>query len=176
MMVMTAKVDFKKILLILAGAAAVLLAVILLLGGGQAEAAAAPSAASNGGRVEFLRSFGWDLSAAPWESGQVRIPKESSEVFSRYNLLQKAQGYDLTGYAGKNVMRYVYEIRNYPGASAPVYATLLVYGDQVIGGDITDTSPGGRIRGFQMPRDAGSAPTETAEPSQTQPSGTLGSV
>ena len=45
-------------------------------------------------------------------------------------------------------MRYVYKINNYPDAKEPVYATLLVYKDRIIGGDITDTTPGGRVRGF----------------------------
>ena len=54
-------------------------------------------------------------------------------------------------------MRYVYQIQNYPGASGPVYATMLVQGDRVIGGDVTDTSPGGKIRPFQMPE--GTVPT-----------------
>ena len=57
-------------------------------------------------------------------------------------------GYDLTEYAGKTVMRYVYKIKNYPGATADVYATLLISNNQIIGGDITDTSANGKIQGF----------------------------
>ena len=158
MMVMTAKVDFKKTLLSIAAIAALVLALILFLGsdtGGSGEstvsATVAPSVSGNDGRVAFLKGFGWDVTASPTESGQVRIPEQSSQVFDRYNNLQKSQGYDLTAYAGKNVMRYVYQINNYPGATQKVYATLLIYKDQVIGGDITDTAPGGQIRGFRMP-------------------------
>lgn len=153
MMVMTAKVDLKKIILIIAAAAALILAAILLLSGDGSESAptAAPSASANDGRVQFLKDFGWEVTTSPTESGQVKIPKESSEVFDRYNLMQKGQGYDLSPYAGKHVMRYVYQVNNYPGATAPVYATVLVHKNQVIGGDVTDTSPGGKIRGFKMP-------------------------
>ena len=64
-------------------------------------------------------------------------------------------------------MRYVYKIRNYPGAKDPVYATLLMYKDQIIGGDVTDTSAKGVIRGFKMP--AASAPlpqTESTAPTE----------
>ncbi len=153
MMVMTAKVNMKKLMYILTAAAALILAMILLLGGGSSEttAATAPAVSGNDSRVQFLKNFGWDVSASPTESSQVRIPQESSEVFDRYNTLQKGQGYDLSTYAGKNVMRYVYQINNYPGATQPVYATLLVHKNQVIGGDVTDTSSGGKIRGFKMP-------------------------
>ena len=93
----------------------------------------------------------------------MKIPREASEVFDRYNNLQKSQGYDLTQFAGKHVMRFVYKITNYPGASEPVYATLLVYKNQIIGGDITDTAAKGQIRGFKML--AG-----TEQPAPTEPS------
>ena len=153
MMVMTAKVNLKKIMVILAAAAALLLTLILLLGSGTSETTAAtvPAVSGNDSRVQFLKNFGWDVVTTPTESSQVRIPQQSSEVFDRYNTLQKGQGYDLSAFAGKNVMRYVYQINNYPGAKAPVYATLLVHKNQVIGGDVTDTTPGGKIRGFKMP-------------------------
>ena len=64
-------------------------------------------------------------------------------------------------------MRYVYKINNYPGATEPVYATLLVYKNQVIGGDITDTAAKGRIRGFKMPEVNTSTPTESTTLPQT---------
>ena len=63
--------------------------------------------------------------------------------------------------AGKNAMRYVYKINNYPGATDPVYATLLVYKNEIVGGDVTDTSAKGKVQGFRMP----SASTEQTAPS-----------
>ena len=162
MMVMTAKVDFKKILIILAAIAAVILSVILLTGDSPAAQTAGPAPGSNDARVKFLRDFGWEVTSSPTESGQVRIPKDTSEVFDRYNALQKSQGYDLSKYAGKNVMRYVYRVNNYPGAREPVYATLLLHKNKVIGGDITDTSAGGHIRPFRMPETSATVPETTA--------------
>ena len=160
MLVMTAKVDKKKIILVLAGAAVLIAVLIMLFGGGnEAAPSAAPSMSSNDARVKFLTDFGWEVAASPVESTQVRIPEETSEVFDRYNTLQKGQGYDLSQYGGKKVMRFVYKIENYPGATAPVYATMLVYKNQLIGGDITDTSPGGKIQGFHMPPAVESSPT-----------------
>lgn len=152
MMVMTAKVDFKKIVIGLVAAAAVIVALILLFAkGGGAEEASANAVTNNDARVQFLKNFGWDVDSSPTESSQVKIPEESTEVYDRYNALQKSQGYDLLPYAGKTVMRYVYKINNFPGATEPVYATLLVYKNQVIGGDVSNTSPGGTIQGFTMP-------------------------
>ena len=153
MMFMTAKVNLKKILLIIAAVAALVLAAILLMGGGETSTTetAAPSVSGNDGRVQFLKDFGWEVTNSPTESSQVRIPQETTEVFDRYNTLQKGQGYDLSSYAGKNVMRYVYQINNYPGSTAPVYATVLVHKDQVIGGDVTNTAAKGVVQGFKMP-------------------------
>lgn len=159
MMVMTAKVDKKKILLVMVAVAALILSGVLLLGGNEETAAtAAPMVSNNDARVQFLKDFGWEVTTSPAETSQVNIPEAGSDVFDRYNNLQKSQGYDLSKYAGKKVMRYVYKINNYPGATEPVYATLLVYKNQVIGGDITDTSAHGKIRGFQMPETAATTP------------------
>ena len=162
MVVLTAKVDFKKLMLILALVAAALLGVILFLGNSQQTFRTDhQDLASNDGRIHFLKSFGWEVQNTPKESGQVLIPQESNEVFDRYNALQKCQNYDLSKFAGKKVMRYVYEVTNYPGATQPVYATVLVYKNQVVGGDITNTAPGGKIQGFDFPSDAAPSPTKT---------------
>ena len=149
MVVMTAKVNFKRILTILALVAAVLLVLIYLLGGSKETIAPA------GGKVTD------NDGNSPKESGQVLIPKEANPVFERYNALQKCQGYDLSKFAGKKVMRYVYTVQNYPGAAEPVYATLLIYKNRIIGGDVTDTAPGGKVRGFEMPK---ASETRTVRP------------
>ena len=163
MMVMTAKVDMKKIALILGAVAVVIVALILLFGGGDdTQTTSAAPVSNNDARVKFLTDFGWEVTTSPAESSQVRIPEETSEVFDRYNQLQKSQGYDLTTYAGKNVMRFVYKVNNYPGATEPVYATVLVYKNQIIGGDITDTAAGGKVQGFKMnTSNAATTPSET---------------
>ena len=160
MLVMTAKVDMKKIAIILAAVVGLILGAVLLLGGNEdAQTGGQASLATNDGRVKFLTDHGWDVTTSPTETSRVKIPTESSEVFDRYNALQKSQGYDLSKFAGKTVMRYVYKINNYPGATEPVYATLLIHKNQVIGGDVTNTAAKGRIHGLKMP--AGTMPPES---------------
>lgn len=161
MMVLTAKVDLKKTLAILAGVFALILGAVFLLGR-KDQSTAAPALSANDSRVQFLQSFGWEVKNSPKETGQVQIPQEPGEVFTRYNTLQKGQGYDLTEFSGKKVMRYVYEITNYPGAKEPVYATILMHKNKVIGGDVTDTSAKGKISGFKMPVQGSNQ--ETTEP------------
>ena len=162
MMVMTAKVDFKKLLGILAAIVGVIIVAILLFSAGDDAEATAATVSDNDGRVLFLKEMGWEVSASPTESGQVRIPEQNSAVFSRYNALQKSQGYDLSQYSGKTVMRYVYKVNNFPNATEPVYATLLIYKNQIIGGDITDTSAKGAIRGLKQPGTDATATTPEA--------------
>ena len=167
MMVMTAKLNFKKLMMILLSAAAVILALIMLLGGSGSEAVStgAPSMQSNEARVKFLKDLGWEVSPQPAESGKVKIPSQTSSVYERYNNLQKSQGYDLTRFAGKKVMRYVYQVVSAGSDQAPVYATMLVLDGRIIGGDVTDTGAGGRICGFQR-KPAPAAPAEAPRPSE----------
>ncbi len=163
MLVMTAKVDKKKIAIVIAAVVVAVAGLVLLFSSGEdaAPTSAATSVMSNDDRVKFLNSFGWEVTTSPVESSQVRIPDTASEVFDRYNALQKSQGYDLSAYAGNTVMRYVYKVENYPGATEPVYATLLISKNQVIGGDITDTAAKGAIRGFKMPSSQTGGPDAT---------------
>ncbi len=151
MLVMTAKVDKKKIAIILAGIVAIIAALVLLFGGGDSSTPTVSTVSSNDDRVQFLASHGWEVVTSPVQTSQVRIPAEANEVFQRYNALQKSMGYDLSEFAGKTVMRYVYTVKNYPGATEPVYATILISNNQVIGGDVTDTAATGVIRGFEKP-------------------------
>ena len=173
MMVMTTKLDIKKIGIILAAIAAVILAIVLIFGGGNDTQTATTAISSNDARVKFLQDMGWEVSTSPTESSQVRIPEQQSEVFSRYNTLQKSQGYDLSQYAGKAVMRYVYKVNNFPGATEPVYATLLVYKNQIVGGDITNTAAKGAVQGLkpqpvpEQPQPAQTQPTEATVPQST---------
>ena len=149
MFVMTAKVDKKKIAIAIAAVLALIVILSVVFRGGKSQPTGGQiSISTNDDRIQFLASFGWEVVTSPAETGQVRIPSQPSEVFQRYNALQKTMGYDLSAYAGKTVMRYVYTVKNYPGATEPVYATILICDNRVIGGDITDTAATGKIQGF----------------------------
>lgn len=153
MFVLTAKLSKAKIAIAALLVLAIIAALILFAGGKKDKASDAQvTVSSNDDRVTFLASFGWSVNAEPVQVQQITIPgKEDSEVFARYNELQVSQGYDLANYAGENAMRYVYEVLNYPDATAPVYATVLVHDGAVIGGDVTGSAPDAPIHGFTMP-------------------------
>ena len=169
MIMMTAKVNIKKVLIALVAAAAVIIALVSLLGGSETDNAVT-TMSDNVSRVQFLESQGWQVTTSPKEASQVKIPTEQTPAYSRYNDLQKSQGYDLSQYAGKTVMRYVYEVQNYPDAELPVYATLLVYKNQIIGGDVTNTAAKGTVQGLKKPGET--TPSTMPKETETTPAET----
>ena len=158
MVIVSAKVSKRKILIGIAAAVCVIALLAFLCSKAeqpsQPEEAPAQSlkASTNEDRIAFLASYGWQVREAPTETQEVRIPKEFNEVFTRYNQLQQSQGFDLSEYAGKPAKRYVYAITNYPGGSSDYYATVLVCQNKIIGGDVTSAAEGGSMHGFVMPQ------------------------
>lgn len=108
-------------------------------------------------QLSFLRELGHDPEPNPVYAGEVVIPEVFDSVYETYNQLQKAQGLNLEKYKGKTVQRYTYALtpetaegssggEQTGGAEGEVrYATLLIYKNQVIGGDITTTGPNGKV-------------------------------
>ena len=101
--------------------------------------------------LAFLAEYGWEVSAEPVQTQQVRVPEEPGEVFLRYNELQVSQGYDLLQYSGQELTRYVYQVTNYPDSSGTYYATLLVKDGQIVGADIASSAKNGVMHGLKMP-------------------------
>ena len=153
MVIMTAKVSKRKILLI--GLLIILAVVVLITCLKKSSGSDTPpdtaeeitEVATNEARVAFLEQFGWTVAEEPVQTQKVRVPEDPSEVFLRYNDLQLSQGYDLLSYSGKTLTRYVYQITNYPGTDGVYFATLLVYNDNVVGGDVASSR-----HGFAMPQ------------------------
>ena len=156
MFVVTARLNKKKLLICILILAAIAAVVLVLTGSGRkAQAASLPKLTakvkSNEQRVSYLQGLGWEVSQTPLEEQEVTIPKTFNEIYTSYNELQKAQGFDLTDYAGLRVTRYTYEVRNYPDASDTVVADLLVYKHKVIGGDVQSTALDGFMQGLEYP-------------------------
>lgn len=105
-------------------------------------------AMTNEERVAFLQGFGWQVEPEPIDMREVVIPAEFSDVYTAYNDMQKAQGFDLAPYAGEPVTQYRYRITNYPDVEGEVYATLLVREDVIIGGDVALDAENGFMHGF----------------------------
>ncbi len=146
-MVVSLKANKKRILAFLILAAVVVGACIFLRGGGDKEQDREYSGGTNEERVAFLQSFGWEVGTDPAETREVMIPAQFNDVYTTYNVMQKAQGFDLKPYAGETCTQYKYKINNYPD-EPEVYATLLVYGNLIIGGDVACAEVDGFMHGF----------------------------
>ncbi len=104
---------------------------------------------SNEDRVNFLSQFGWQVKSDPVSSEKVTVPSSFDKVLMGYNEIQKEQGLSLEKYKGKELMSYTYEVTNYKGYDGVVYATVLVYKNKVVGGDVCSADAAGFIHGFE---------------------------
>ena len=89
---------------------------------------------TNDDRVAYLESCGW------------LVGEEAA-----YLTLQESQGFDLTQYAGKTIQRYTYAVKNFPGLQENIWASLLLYQDQVIGGEVYSNQGDGFMQGLAYP-------------------------
>lgn len=157
MFIITAKVDRHRIMAVALAAAilcaAAAVAAVLLLGQGGAisVSANARGVRTNEDRVAYLESYGWTVNAEPVSVEELIIPQTFDDTYSQYLELQSSQGFDLSGYCGKRVKRYTYEITNYPTGETGVLAGLLIYQNTVIGGDVLSNDLGGFIHGLDRP-------------------------
>ena len=107
-------------------------------------------AQTNEQRIDFLKQFGWEVSAEPVEVVEVVVPTEFDQTYEKYNIIQRKQGFDLADYKGKRVKRWTYEIKNYPDGKTGVRANLLVLDGKVIGGDVSSVELNGFMHGFKL--------------------------
>lgn len=103
-------------------------------------------------RVHVLTSFGWTIEPDPIEFMEVRIPDEFDATYAQYNEVQKEQGFNLEKYAGKHVMKYSYIVTNHPSGEDQVVATILVYKNKLIGGDVSSAKMDGFLQGLTFPK------------------------
>ena len=100
--------------------------------------------------LKFISSKGWEVDKEPDEVREIIIPSEFDDVYNNYNAIQIKDGYDLTDYAGKRVKRWTYTVLNYPGYENEEFIkiNILMYDDEIIGGDICSIRLDGFMHGF----------------------------
>ena len=141
-----------------------LLAVVLVVGivTGILEEKSAPVAlilqghkiSDNDARVAYLSSYGWEVEKDAESIEEIVIPEEFSEVFQKYNELQKEQGFDLEKQKGQRVKRYTYVVTNYPDEPDYVRANLFICKEKVVAGDICSLKvEGGFLHGLELPQE-----------------------
>ena len=155
MFVLTLKWNKKTAVLVIAAAAVLLIALVLLFGrAGEMQPAPETGVqlSSTERRVAYLAALGWTADPASETEQPILIPKEFSKIYEKYNELQLRQGFDLRDYCGMDAKVYAYTVRNHPSGE-DVVAQLILFADEVIGGDIHSTALGGFMHGIRPQAD-----------------------
>lgn len=148
----TAKLDRKKLLIGFIVFVLVICAIVLFFrkDGTSQTSALGKTVKNNDQRVEYLKSFGWEVDTEPIDEETVVIPRKFTDVYAKYNDIQKSQGFDLSEYGGMEAVRYTYKVLNYPGEK-DVVADIIVFRGSVIAGDVQSISLDGFMQGLEFP-------------------------
>ena len=139
MFIVSAKLNPKKAITCVILFSLALIALILIVSRARGQARPADSAAAaptDSQRTAYLSALGWAVDPSPTETLTFTLPSPLGETYEQYNQLQREQGFDLEAYAGRQVKRFTYPVRNHPGGQEGVQADLYVCDGVVIGGDI----------------------------------------
>lgn len=105
-------------------------------------------------RRGFADSLGCTVGSA--SEKEIIIPAEFSDVYIKYNDIQKAAGFDLSSYKGCRVKLYTFSGVTYPGCREETQLNLIVYHGKIIGGDISQTAIDGEMLPLTDVKNAGS--------------------
>ncbi len=159
MLIFTAKIQWKKILLACALIGAMILCTVFLIKSDQAaitgktatDTISPKHVRTEEDRVRYLQSYGWAIDPQSLAVEELLIPTQFDESYDAYLALQIAQGFDLTPYAGKRIKRYTYAITNHPSGEESVQVSLLIYRNTVIGGEVFSARSNGFLHGLAIP-------------------------
>lgn len=132
-------------------AALALLLTVIFRGSAAVNAVPDPKTAR---AAAFLREYGWEIAADSCETAEVTVPERFGEVYEGYNALQKTQGFDLSPYRGRRLLRVTFTVTNYPGyeGSGLIRANVFLDGATVAAADLCSVELGGFIRGVTPSR------------------------
>ena len=118
----------------------ILSAVLVIIFNIRASAGRFPDGLTNDHRVTFIESLGLSADDSRVQSKTVIIPRNFSNVYTRYNELQLKAGFDLSKFKGREATLYTYPL------SEDRVVNLIVCKGKIIGGDIADTSFNGEMK------------------------------
>ena len=175
MFIFSTKLTKTKILTIsLVGACLALLLLISIPSGIRASKNVVKGE-TNEERIEYLETFGWEVSTTPVEVVSIVIPEKFDQTYTEYNALQISQGFDLNNYKGDAGTRYTYSISNYPSnTGAEVLANVIVIDNKIVAADVSSVSAGGFMHTLQMPENTANNSTNTNTDTAGPNSGSTG--
>ena len=155
MFIFTAKLNRKRAIAIIIALAIILCAAILFAGlrdknssNPVTKIVSTAGIKTNDDRVNYLQSFGWKVKAEPVDEQEIVIPREFSDVYKNYSVLQKKQGFELAKYGGMEAKRYTYSVLNHPSGESGIVADIIVYRNNIIAGDVQSVAIDGFMHGL----------------------------
>ena len=100
---------------------------------------------TNALRVEYLSGLGYRVDETAISVKEIVIPEIFSDVYSEYNRLQQAAGFDLSRYKGENACVYTYRLSD----SEDTVINLIVSDNNIIGGDVSSVRIDGEMRAIE---------------------------
>lgn len=97
-------------------------------------------------RINYLNSLGCGVQEEYISKKEITIPTEFSDVYIKYNELQKKAGFDLLSFKGAKATVYTYKVTDYKELKN-AYANLIICNGKIIGGDIFTTE----LKGEMLP-------------------------
>lgn len=104
-----------------------------------------PDADTNQKRVDFAAGIGCEVDETAVSVKEIKIPQKFTDVYEKYNDLQKESGFDLSMYKGCDATIYTYKVIEGGISGEETVVNLIVYKGRVIGGDISSVAIDGQM-------------------------------
>ncbi len=127
---------------------AVLLAVLVMLLSRGGVLSAHYNVTTRQGRADYLAAQGWTVDPETETAQEITLPRSFTGVLQEYNELQLQQGFDLRPYGGLGCTVYSYIVTDYDSPDT-VLATIYLYKNRIIAGDIHSTAMDGFMHGIR---------------------------
>ncbi len=97
---------------------------------------------TNALRCEYVSGLGYSIDETAVSEKEIVIPEVFSDVYARYNDIQKKAGFDLTLYKGKKAVVYTYRLND----AEDTVINLIVSDKYIIGGDVSSVRIDGEMK------------------------------
>lgn len=139
----------KIIYIILAISVLIILIFVLPSKGVMTSANLLKDGSSNEKRIEYIRSFGWDVAEDAKEKSHTLIPEVFSKTLEEYNRMQQKSGFDLRPLAGKEIVRFSYKLLNHPLDKNYARVNIFVHQGKIVAADVSSTKLDGFMHSIE---------------------------
>lgn len=97
---------------------------------------------TNALRCEYVSGLGYSVDETAVSEKDIVVPEVFSDVYTKYNEIQKKAGFDLTLYKGKKAVVYTYRLNG----EEDTVINLIVSDKYIIGGDVSSVRIDGEMK------------------------------